>query len=137
MDFTIDMQSDKIILALKTLIKNETQTIILDRPISKPQSWPVHFWTATTDIKDFIGNIKTILPDGKCDVDCLYRGEQICLQNVVIKDKSIKRIGQRVMLTEHININGEFEIIATIKRIISLEKSGLNFINIGWSDTIE
>ena len=37
------------------------------------------------------------------------------------------------MVTEHLNVAGGFDMLASKSRIIDLKKPELNFINIGWS----
>lgn len=100
------------------------------------KAWPVMFYTATTDMRDFIGNVTEIV-NNKCSVKGVYRGSMVNLKGVIIKEDKIIKVGQRVMITEHINIEGKLELLATTRRIINLSDSNLNFVNIGWSNESE
>ena len=84
--------------------------------------------TCTTDMHEFIGNVVHINRD-KCTIKGVFRGIMQEVKNVKILDKKITKIGQRVMGTEHLGINGNFEIIATTRPIL---KQSINFINFGW-----
>ena len=87
--------------------------------------------TATTDMRDFIGNIIAYVKDGdKCTVQGHFRGQQ---RQVVarIVDDSVNRDGGRVMCTDHLNVSGEMEYIVTSRPII---QGNINFLNIGWID---
>lgn len=99
----------------------------------KESEWPVKFFTATTDMRDFIANTTGMSRDGfYCKVKGVYRGETREVNNVLVKDNGIrKHPGDRVMVTEHVNPSGKMEFIATKKRIL---KGDLNFISFGWSD---
>ena len=89
---------------------------------------PSQLWyTATNRMTDFIGNV-THIKDGMCDVRGVYLSTMQCIKNIKIVDKLISKIGHRVMVTEHIDIEGKLELIATKKRILY---GDLNFINIG------
>jgi len=115
------------------LIFDKDKEFKINKPLNKLGAWPIMFYTATTDMRDFIGNI-TQIDNGKCAIKGVYRGQMAEMKGVFIKEDKIKRIGQRVMVTEHLNVNGQLELIATIKRIINITDSNLNFVNIGWSD---
>lgn len=92
------------------------------------EEWPFHYFTATTDMKDFIGNVRAT-NGSVCSVEGVYRGKMQTLRN--IKIYSDFKINERVMVTEHVDINGRFGFIATKKRVLF---GDLNFINIGWSN---
>jgi hypothetical protein len=99
--------------------------------------WPVKFSTATTDIRDAIGNIVSIdKKKNRAEVKMVYRGSQTVAKNVLLKEKEAKE-GQRVMVTEHINVAGGFDFLATRKRILNPQYSQLNFVNVGWSNDKE
>lgn len=95
--------------------------------------WPVQFYTSSTDVKDWVGNV-TKIEGGKCSVRGVYRGSMCELTNIRICDDSIKN-GARVMVTEHLGIDGKMGFIATKRRVLlGGSGSALNFVNIGWSD---
>jgi hypothetical protein len=129
LDHRIEMIDNKIVLFIKPFIYNENMRYEIEK--IGEDTWPVKFFTATNDMKDFIGNVKEI-NGNKCSIRGIYRGSDIIVKNVIIYDKNINKINERVMVTEHINVNGEFELIATKKRILY---PYLNFINIGWSNS--
>jgi hypothetical protein len=41
------------------------------------------------------------------------------------------------MVTEHINVAGGFDMLATTKRILDLKNPNLNFVNVGWTNNKE
>ncbi len=87
-------------------------------------------FTCTNTMKDGIGNITAInLSDGVCSVKCVLRGVERKIDNVAIWDDRIKNIHDRVMITEHIGINGRLKLVATKERIL---KQDFNFFNFGW-----
>ena len=88
-------------------------------------------------MKDCIGNVISFQADGTCTADIVYRGSQVQIHGIVIKDESIILAGQRVMVTEHVNVDGHLELIATKQRVLMDGKSDFNFVNFGWSnDTV-
>jgi len=91
--------------------------------------WPVQFFTLTTDMRDFIGNI-TCIEYPLCKVRGMYRGHMREVK-AKIADKEINKIGQRTMVMEHVDICGRMELLATKKRHL---KGNMNFVNIGWSN---
>lgn len=95
------------------------------------KAWPVRFYTATTNMVDFIGNVVRA-DDTSCSVRGVYRGVDREIGNVRMIDDV--KPGQRVMVTEHIDVNGKIELVATTKRLLKDGREDLNFINIGWSD---
>jgi len=87
------------------------------------------FYTATTQMKDFIGNIITT-DNGICSIKGVYQGREQVVRNVKLLYNNAKN-GDRVMVTEHLNLEGKFEFLATKHRIL---QGDLNFINCGWKD---
>lgn len=90
------------------------------------------FYTLTTDIRDFIGNIKSIDGD-KCTVFGLYRGKERLIKNIRIVQPV--KVGDRIIVTEYINLDGKFQLIATKSRILMQKNPWLTFINVGWLNT--
>jgi hypothetical protein len=93
------------------------------------KEWKVQCLTATTDMRDFIGNI-TFIDGCYCTAKGVYRGKMTEVRNVRVLDPKF-RVGQRVMVSEHLNINGEMDFLASTKRVL---KDNINFINFGWSN---
>jgi hypothetical protein len=93
-----------------------------------------HSGTATLDMRDFIGNISKNNDDQIYEINGVYRG----IFRKGLKARSLENrkliISERVMITEHLNVNGQFELVISKKRILD---GNLNFINIGWSDEKE
>jgi hypothetical protein len=123
--YNISCRNDSIELKLKTPLKGE---IVFSLPKPTCQSVPTSFFTATSTMKDFIGNIVSI-KDKKCIVKGIYEGKMREVKNIEIVEENIKNIGERVMVTEHINTCGTFELLASKKRILM---GDINFINFGW-----
>lgn len=119
-----------LMLDLNSIVDDKEHRYYLRRRDEK--EWAVKFFTATTDMRDCIGNITEICGEN-CRAKAIYRGKEVELSNILIKNPTIKNIGERIMITEHLNVNGTMELIATKKRILN---GDLNFINIGWSDII-
>lgn len=92
--------------------------------------WPINATTATTDMRDFIANIKSIEGD-KCSVEGVYRGRMLEVNNVKVCSPEIKKPGDRVMVTEHVSVDGRMDFIATKKRVLA---GNVNFVKIGWSN---
>lgn len=117
-------------------IKNEKRTYRIDKPAGE---WrPINFGTATTNMKDWIGNVRALkeMPENDevfCVVEGVYDGKMRKIPNVKLRE-TIKMIGERVMVTEHINVAGGFDMLATKKRILDSGNPDLNWINIGWSN---
>ena len=123
--YTISHQDHSIELKLKTPLRGD---IVISLPKTSINSIPTSFFTATNTMKDFIGNITEI--NGKyCSVKGVYEGIMREVKKIQIEDESFKTIGERVMVTEHINTCGSFELLATKRRILM---GDFNFINIGW-----
>ena len=95
--------------------------------------WPITFDTATFPMNDFIGNV-TKINNNICSVRGHYMGKMREIDNVKIIDPAVIREGQRIMISEHVNINGQMELVATTKRIIEGKFANVNFTNVGWSD---
>jgi hypothetical protein len=106
------------------LLKNNAQYKFNNR--GKPLVW----YTATSKMVDFIGNV-TSINKNKCEVRGVYSGKMQNIKNIRIVDCAINRIGERVMITEHVNIFGKFELIATKCRILY---GDTNFINVGYPE---
>jgi hypothetical protein len=123
--YTISHREDSIELKIKTPLRGE---LVFSLPKPTSSSIPTSFFTATATMKDFIGNIVSI--NGKhCIVKGVYEGIMREVKNIEIVEENIKNIGDRVMVTEHINTCGTFELLASKKRILM---GDINFINIGW-----
>ena len=134
-DIKIIGRSLNIMTTVSLLISGKKEKFYIPR--AGHDEWPVKFWTCTTDIRDFIANT-TQMHDTKCSVKGVYRGYQSDLHNVRICDKVIKNINERVMVMEHLDVNGNMELIATKKRVLlDGEQSGINFLNVGWSNEVE
>lgn len=123
--YSISHLPTSVDLKLTTPLKG-TLTYSLSKP--SEDALPVSFFTATTPMKDFIGNV-TQIEGKKCAVRGVYEGIMREVKNIEIADEAIKSVGDRVMVTEHINTCGTFELLATKKRILL---GDINFINIGW-----
>ena len=95
--------------------------------------------TATTGMKDWIGNIREILEVPEKDeiflaVEGVYEGYMQTIKGVKWRGDNAPKKGQRVMVTEHVNVAGGFDMLATGKRILFLNNPNLNFINVGWTN---
>ncbi len=117
-------------------IKNEKRTYSIDKP--KGEWHPVQFNTATTNMTDWIGNIRELkeIPEkGEilCVVEGVYEGKMRHVSNIKLCE-TINKIGERVMVTEHMNVAGGFDMLATKKRILYEGNRDINWINIGWSN---
>ena len=120
---------DKVQLTVSSFINGELR-YSLEAPGA--DYWPVIFFTATTDMRDFIGNVVAVDPSGLvCSVKGAYRGNMQRVNNVFARGREPIGLHQRVMVTEHISTDGKFEFIATKKRVLH---GDLNFINLGWSN---
>ena len=129
--YSITFEDDRIIATLTPTISDKEVVYYFDRKDDKERS--VKFYTATTDMKDWIGKIRKITNNNKVSVEGIYRGKNQTLNNIILVGLKNPRIGERVMVTEHIDVSGQFNMLATKKRIQDLRKPELNFINIGWS----
>jgi len=118
---------NKIGKRIKPLIGGEKECFINRQ---SKEEWPIQFYTNTTDLRDFIANV-TSINKKICSVKGVYRGIMKELKNIRICSPDIKKIGDRVMVTEHIDVSGKFDFIATKKRVLS---NVCHFINVGWSD---
>lgn len=95
------------------------------------EEWPVSFNTATSpELKDFIGDVVDIY-DGKCTVKGVYRGRMQEVRNIRICSSDIKKVKDRVMVTEHMDVSGRLDFIATKKRVLF---DVCHWVNVGWSD---
>ncbi len=126
--YNILHNDNEIIAEIETILGkkiniNSTKKIV-DAIPSKP------WFTATTQMKDFIGRIKSFNYNNKiCNVFGFYMGREQNINGVKLFNIKDFIVGERVMVTEHININGNLELIATKNRIL---EGDINFINIGW-----
>jgi len=127
------IDNDKIKLKFKSILGGEIE---YEYSKSVDAAWPVQFFTATSDMRDCIGNV-TQMGTGTCTVKALYRGKTTELRNVRILDNEIKNNGDRVMVTEHLTVGGRMELVATKKPLLKAKHKDLNFINIGWSNKRE
>jgi hypothetical protein len=119
---------NNLIIKFSPIITNIENTYSIHKV--SDSEWPVYFNTCTTDLRDFIGNIVKI-ENKKCVVKGVYRGRIVEMRNVIIYDDNIKNINDRIMITEHMDISGKINFIATKKRILS---NLPHWINIGWSN---
>lgn len=127
-DLNIYNKDNKVFIEIKDIIFNLDRKYSLSK-ISE-NSMPIKFFTATNLMRDAIGNILNI--DGNfCRAKGFIWGYKE-LGGIKIIDKSINSIGQRIMISEHIDVNGHFELVATTKKILTI--GNINFINIGWKD---
>jgi len=125
---------DETFIKIKPTLTQKEVVYSIKRKSSKER--PVQFYTGTTDMKDWIGNVREIVERNDetfLSVEGIYRGKNQTLRNIKSRDSNIKKIGDRVMVTEHLNVAGSFDMLATKRRIMDNKKSELNFINIGWS----
>lgn len=120
------LERDTIGVLLHTASSGERCRRLLMR--ASPGEWPFHSFTATTDMRDFIANV-VAYGNGSCSVKGVYRGKMTQLRNV--HPCTPVKVGERVMVTEHVGIDGRFGFIATKGRILV---GDLNFVNVGWSD---
>lgn len=89
-------------------------------------------WEATTQMTDGIGNVTAIDQErGVCSVEAVMRGSQCKLDNVRILDARISRVHERVMVSEHVRLDGAMELVATKERIL---QGNRNFFKFGWMD---
>lgn len=133
MDYIIEATEENIDFRFNKFLDGKEFRIAIQKPADKPNARPVLFYTATSDIRDFIANITEIVGK-KCSVNGFYREAVVTLNNVPIKDDKITKVGQRVMVTEHVDVAGKFELIATTHRVLCQSDPGLNFVNVGWTD---
>ena len=136
-NFEVDYETGYMKISVMPKLINELKCYELRCPNSFNESWAIKFYTATTDIKDAIGNIVDYnKKTQRCSVKMIYRGEEHVAKNVLIRDIQLGKYsqGQRVMITEHIDVTGHFGFLISDKRLINPRYPGLNFINIGWSD---
>lgn len=91
---------------------------------------PFESWTCTNSMKDGIGNVTALdLDRGLCSVKAVLRGIEREFHNIVIWDNRIQKIHDRVMITEHLRIDGKPELVATKERIL---RQDFNYFNFGW-----
>jgi hypothetical protein len=133
---TVDSNQEKpneVFLKVRIALSNTDMLYTLKRASEHARPW--HSYTATTDMRDWIGNITKIFDVNGvpfCSVKGYYRNRKSEFTNIRIVDGAIKKIGERVMVTEHLSVDGKLELIASKRRLLSVKDSNLNFINIGW-----
>ena len=110
------------------IMKEEEQTYEIEK--QNKYEIPFQSYTVTQPMSDGIGNVIDInIENNTCSVKCVWRGNECVLNNVIIWDNNIKSKHDRVMVTEHLNIDGHMELVATKKRILM---QGFNYFNFGW-----
>jgi len=124
-------EGNEVCVRFQPLVGRKT---VEHRIASKKGEWAIKSITGTTDMTDWIGNVTKI--HGKlCSVRGVYRGKMRELQKIRVESSDIKKVGDRVMVTEHLNVAGKFDFIATKKRVLVQGKTaGINFLNLGWSN---
>ncbi len=129
------------VIKIKPVLKG---TEVVYKIVSPPgDGWRrCSFETATTGMKDWIGKIRefTEIPDKDeilCQVQGVYDGRMRTIPRVKLRTGEAPTIGQRVMVTEHLNVAGGFDMLATTKRILDLKNPNLNFVNVGWTNEKE
>ncbi len=126
------MDENNIGLKIQPLAGDKEVDAKIDR--RHANEWPVQFFTSTTNMKDWIGNV-TEIADGKCSAKGVYRGEWVEINNIRICSDEIKQVGNRVMVTEHMDVNGKMGLIATTKRVlVTNQGSAVNYACVGWSN---
>lgn len=141
-DYQIGMTDDKkLFVKIMPVLSNQEVVYSIEKHRNNFLR-PVKFFTATTDMRDWIGNIREMKQKDKdvlCAVEGIYRGTKRKVKNVKLRFRKNEspKVGARVMVTEHINVAGGFDLLATKIRLLDLSKPDLNFINIGWSDDKE
>jgi hypothetical protein len=128
-DLILEQDEVGIILRPLVVVGEVRRTI----PREKPGQWPIRHFTSTTDMRDFIADVVSI-EGSTCIVDGVYRRRMVRMRNVRVCSPEIRKPGDRVMVTEHVGIDGRFGFMATKKRVLA---GDLNFINVGWSDEEE
>lgn len=126
---------NKIFVEIFTAITGEKTLCYIEK--ESGDEVPVQYFTATTDMKDWIGTVREITENNGeklLSVEGVYRGTKQLIKGIKCRDSNIKKVGDRVMVTEHLNVAGSFDMIATKSRIIDLQKPDLNFVNIGWTN---
>lgn len=94
--------------------------------------YPVDFYTCCNPLDDYIGNIVSLGLDNTCSVHGYIKGAMRLVNNVTVADPKILKVGQRVMVTEHLNISGQIDLLATTFKIL---ESNVSYFNFGWSNT--
>jgi hypothetical protein len=118
---------EEIGLELQPLVGGNTVKCMISK--KSPGAWPVQFATHTADMQDFIADVTELYGD-KCSVEGVYRKMMRQMRNIRVCSPEIKKKKDRVMVTEHVNIEGKFDYIATKQRVLH----DVGFVNIGWSD---
>lgn len=123
--YEIIEKEDGVRISLTPIVAKKKQDFFIPRRNGQV----VRFFTATTLMKDFIGNVVDLYGD-RCSVQGVIYGKDRKIPNVRILDPRINRKGQRVMITEHVRVDGKFELVATKERIL---EGDINFLNVGWT----
>jgi len=89
---------------------------------------PETFVTATPSFKDFIGNVTDVYPESQT---ASIRGVIHGTMQEVHDVRMLEELNRRVMITEHLRVNGKFELVATNNPILF---RGINFVNFGWKN---
>jgi len=126
------MDGNSIGLRIQPLAGDKEIDAKIDR--RHTNEWPVQFFTSTTNMKDWIGNV-TQIADGLCSVKGVYRGGIVEMHNIRVCDSAISKHGDRVMVTEHMDVDGKMGFIATKRRVLVTNRgSAVNYACVGWSN---
>lgn len=118
---------NKIIYEISPLLfGGESSRYVINR--IKEDEWPFRSYTATSDMQYFYGTI-TSLSYPYCNV----RGQKQEAVNAIIKDSGRYSIGDEVSVFEHMNIDGEMDVLAT--KWYDCNEITKSFVNIGWSSS--
>lgn len=125
----LGLQGKDLIVRIKPLIGGDE--IEYKISMENENEWPVTFNTnSAPEFKDFIGDVVAI--DGnKCTVRGAYKGRVQDVRNIRICSKEIKKTKDRVMVTEHMDVSGRFDFIATKQRVLF---EVCHWVNVGWSN---
>lgn len=130
MGSTIERDDDVFEKEYQNIVYGQTHRYEMSRESSDERRFEC--FECTNTMKDGIGNV-TAIDDkrGTCSVKAVLRGQEREFVNVRILDTQISKVHERVMVTEHIRIDGQIELVATKRRIL---KGDFNFFKFGWSD---
>lgn len=128
MGVTIGDQEQYFVKKFTPIVTKEERRYRIER--RSQDEIPFESFTCTHTMADGIGNVTELDADqGLCSVRAVLRGVERELQNVRVWDDRIVKVGERVMVTEHLNVSGQIELVATKERIL---KQDFNFFNFGW-----
>lgn len=126
------VDDNNIGLKIQPIVGGKEVDAKIDR--KNTNEWPVQFFTSTTNMKDWIGNVTKIAGD-VCSVKGVYRGGMVEINNIQVCNDEIRQLGDRVMVTEHMDVDGRMGFIATKRRVLVTSKgSAVNYACVGWSD---